>query len=194
LSDKHSNIEDLFSDAFENYEEHSPFEEQELIAIQNKVNKISFGKFSLKRFNIYYASSIVISLTLSVIVFVDYFFLQPNPSNNSAGPTMTMENVFQDSTQTESGETASTDLPSDKNVSLKKTGGLNKKNGVLSTAIYENTTELTSNPTTPLDSVASNTKPDTTSIIATPKPKKKRIVYQIKSDTIVVYDTIKTKK
>ncbi len=179
------NIGDLFKDKLENFSiEGNP---NEWIALDMKLDKMSFFKFHLSHFNIYYAALIGICFSLSSAVFVDHFILERDNKE-----------VAKKSIATPKEKTPSVVIPLEKEET-------NKEKQITHTHIPQviepkKNTELNRSEESQHAS-KNDVKEDIIIQESIEDPLKqanvnpgKKVVYITQQDTLVVYDTLTVKK
>lgn len=183
------NIGDLFKTQLDSFSMEGSADEW--VGLDMKLDKMSFFKFHLSHFNVYYAALIGICFSLSSAVFVDHFILHRDAE--ALNPITTNEyNAPQEKTPalviTEKEKTNHTVERKEEIPQRKKseTAAIEKQN---------------KNSTAVQDVLQTNiqkdiTKEETVEIPIKKEPIKptKKVVYITQQDTLVVYDTLTVKK
>jgi hypothetical protein len=171
----------LFNDKLQDFSpEGSP---DEWMGLDLKLNKLSFYKFQLAQFNIYYAALIGLCFSFSSAVFVDHFFIQKKNAQE--------EKISGVSIQTADSMLL---LPKPSESTLVTKDNLKKVKNPLEPRAKEDAMGLqTHTPLKETKTVSIEEVKEKTSEPSQPI-KTKNTVYITKQDTIVVYDTLTIKK
>lgn len=210
MKNEAQHIGNLFKTTLENYQIEP--EEGDWIILDQKLNKMKFFKFSLFNFNIYYSLFIFGTFLLSSALFIKSFNQKNEiePKNNKASSVVINKIAPKDATENkvksnkESTPKEKTEKPSRLIINKSNSGsdGNTVKSSInsnISNSKKKDSSLTINTEAPPLHPDKINNTSEENTLIKEKEnkeklPKKKKIVYISKQDTVIVYDTLSRKK